>query len=77
MAWDATLIDGEHAGWILDHDPVLRCVRALLADAQLTQDEIIEVDTRVVEEMGEARAYALASPPPDSGAVFEGAFARP
>jgi len=75
MAWDETRITGEHAGWIRNHDPVLRFARDLIADTVLTQAEVLAIDKRVNERLETARSFAIASPLPKPESAIEGVFA--
>lgn len=74
-AWDHTLISGEHAGWIRDHDPVLRYAKALTENHGFDATELREIDQRVLARMLEARAFAVDSPLPDPGIALQGVFA--
>jgi TPP-dependent pyruvate/acetoin dehydrogenase alpha subunit len=40
MAWDDSGMSGEHEQWFREHDPVLGYARKLLADGDITQDEL-------------------------------------
>ncbi len=76
ISWDESNIPGEHAGWIRDHDPILRMVRRLLSARHATQDQILGIDRRVVGRMDKARSFAVSSPFPDPAVALDGAFAE-
>src|SRR3954453_20875279 len=40
MAWDDSGTSGEHQQWYREHDPVLRYARQLLADGDISQEEL-------------------------------------
>ncbi len=65
MVWDEARIQGEHAGWLRTHDPVLRLGRTLLAEGAATRDQIAEIDRAATDTMAKARDFAIASPLPD------------
>ncbi len=73
-AWDDGRITGEHAGWIRDHDPVLRYARTLVSEGEFSADELREMDRRVQEGMDAARAFAEASPLPALETALHGVF---
>ena len=73
-AWDQDRIGGEHAGWIRDHDPVLRYARRLVAEGGFTADELREIDRQVRARMDTARAFAEASPEPAPERALQGVF---
>ncbi|MFQ5660299.1 MAG: thiamine pyrophosphate-dependent dehydrogenase E1 component subunit alpha [Gammaproteobacteria bacterium] len=75
MAWDNGNVSGEHAGWITQHDPVLRFVRELLAEGYADEAGVVTIDARIQERIREAREFALNSPVPDPNTVFDGVFA--
>ena len=73
-AWDETLITGEHARWIREHDPVLRFARTLAGQDALTREAAGAIDTRIAERIEAARAFALASPMPPPESALDGVF---
>lgn len=75
MAHDESAIDGEHADWYRNHDPVLLYARRLLASGELSRDELVEMDERVKARIAEASEVALSSSPPDPETVLEYTFA--
>jgi TPP-dependent pyruvate/acetoin dehydrogenase alpha subunit len=68
MAYDDSLIKGEHADWHRDHDPVLLYARELLSSGDASQDELVEMDERARTRITEASEAALAdsSPTPET-----------
>jgi len=68
MAWDESGMTGEHEEWFREHDPVLLFARRLVADGDLSQDEVTEIDERVKQRIAKAREFALDSalPAPES-----------
>lgn len=74
-AWDEDAIDGEHADWVRDHDPILRYARALLAAGVVDRDALLGIDKRVAGEIAAARAYAEESPFPAPETALGRAFA--
>jgi TPP-dependent pyruvate/acetoin dehydrogenase alpha subunit len=75
MAYDDSLIEGEHADWFREHDPVLIYARELLEAGEVSQDELVEVDERARATIGEASDSALADSPPTPETINEYAFA--
>jgi acetoin:2,6-dichlorophenolindophenol oxidoreductase subunit alpha len=74
MAWDESKMDGEHKDWLADHDPVLIYARGLLADGEITEEELTEMDARVSERLDEAREFALESPMPAPETALDNVF---
>jgi acetoin:2,6-dichlorophenolindophenol oxidoreductase subunit alpha len=75
MGWDESRMDGEHAGWFEGHDPVLIYARRLLADGDISQDELTEMESRVTERLAQAREFALQSPMPAAETALDNVFA--
>ena len=75
LAWEEARITGEHAGWVLDHDPIRLYADKLLSAGAATKDGLLAIDARVKDQMAAARAYAEASPFPDASAALEHVFA--
>jgi TPP-dependent pyruvate/acetoin dehydrogenase alpha subunit len=75
MAWDFTLITGEHAEWIQDHDPLLRLCRTLLADGVVRASDVSAMDDKISEIMVTASEFALSSPWPDVATAGDYLFA--
>jgi TPP-dependent pyruvate/acetoin dehydrogenase alpha subunit len=74
-AWDDSRIEGEHAGWLREHDPVLRYARTLTDSGALSRDDILEIDRLAGEQVAAARSFAEESPFPDPAPVLTGTFA--
>ncbi|MQA74059.1 MAG: hypothetical protein GEU88_06930 [Solirubrobacterales bacterium] len=74
-AYDEAAIEGEHADWFRDHDPVLIYARELLASGDLSRDELAELDARVTARIAEASEFALAGSPPAPESVNDYVFA--
>jgi acetoin:2,6-dichlorophenolindophenol oxidoreductase subunit alpha len=75
MAWDDSGISGEHEQWFAEHDPVLGYARQLLADGEISQEELTEMDARTRERVAEARQFALDSPRPTPESALDNVFA--
>ena len=54
---------------------MLRYARQLLADGDISQDELTEMDARVRERIAEARQFALDSPRPTPESALDHVFA--
>jgi acetoin:2,6-dichlorophenolindophenol oxidoreductase subunit alpha len=74
MAWEEGG-DGEHQAWFAEHDPVLIYARRLLADGDVTQEQLAEMDSRVSELLEEAREWGLESPMPAPETALDNVFA--
>ncbi len=70
MAWDESGIEGEHADWYRDHDPVLNYARDMLRDG-VTREEIIALDRAVNARMKQACKFALESPMPPAETALD------
>jgi TPP-dependent pyruvate/acetoin dehydrogenase alpha subunit len=75
MAWDDSGIDGEHADWYRDHDPILLYARKMLAADEIGRDELSDLDRRVSERIAEAKRFALDSPKPAPETALDHVFA--
>jgi TPP-dependent pyruvate/acetoin dehydrogenase alpha subunit len=75
MAWDESLMAGEHEDWFRNHDPVLLYARELLASGDLNQDELVAMDERVRARIAEASEAALAESLPTPEQINEYTFA--
>ena len=75
MAWDDSGMSGEHEQWYREHDPVLRYARQLLADGDISQEELSELDSEVSERIAAARQFALDSPRPTPESALDNVFA--
>ncbi len=74
-AWDEGAIEGAHADWVRDHDPILRYARALLAAGVVDREALLGIDKRVTDEIAGARFFAEESPVPAPEAALKRAFA--
>jgi TPP-dependent pyruvate/acetoin dehydrogenase alpha subunit len=74
-AWDEGAIEGEHADWVRDHDPILRYARALLAAGVVDKEALLGIDKRVSGEIAAARVFAEQSPFPAPETALGRAFA--
>ena len=75
MAWDASRMEGEHAAWFREHDPVLRYARELLGAGDIDQEELGRLDARARAQIAEARQFALDSPRPAPDGALDYVFA--
>jgi len=75
MAFDDSLVEGEHADWFREHDPVLIYARELLEAGEMSQEELTAMDERVSAEMSEASEWALKASPPSPETINDYAFA--
>lgn len=75
MAWGESEPAGEHAGWVRDHDPVLRMAREFIAAGLLSRDELRALDRKVCEDVERAAQFAIASPHPDPHSAYRHVFA--
>jgi TPP-dependent pyruvate/acetoin dehydrogenase alpha subunit len=66
---------GEHADWIVQHDPVLRLARALAANGPEAVDRLASLDAAARRGIDDAVTFALASPFPAAASAFERVFA--
>lgn len=74
-AWNQESIEGEHADWIKNHDPILRFVRELSTSGEVDKDEILAIDKKVLEGMKKSRDFATSSPFPDPSTALDDVFA--
>ncbi|VCU69357.1 Acetoin:2,6-dichlorophenolindophenol oxidoreductase subunit alpha [Pigmentiphaga humi] len=74
VAYGTEAPSGEHAGWIADHDPVLRIARELLAEG-VGIDTLKALDGTIRQKMDRAVDFALASPLPDPATATDYLFA--
>jgi TPP-dependent pyruvate/acetoin dehydrogenase alpha subunit len=75
MAWDESKMSGEHEEWYREHDPVLQYARRLLADGDVSQEELLELDGRAKDRIAKAREFALDSAMPAPESALENVFA--
>jgi TPP-dependent pyruvate/acetoin dehydrogenase alpha subunit len=72
--WTGAEVTGPHAEWVRNDDPVLRFVRALLADG-VAPNEVLDADRQVQAQIDAAVAFAEASPFPQPETAFTTVFA--
>jgi len=75
MAWDESLIRGEHADWYRHHDPILIYARALIAADAATREEITALDAKVSARVEAGKKFAVASPLPAAETALRHVFA--
>lgn len=76
LAWEPSRIAGEHAGWIRDHDPILRYARRLIERDGVEPTRLEAINARVAERIAAARIFAASSPWPDPAGVCDLVFAQ-
>ncbi len=74
LAWEPDRIDGPHADWIRQCDPLLRAARELIAQGHATRAELIARDQAARARIAAAAQFAIDSPLPDPTSVSEGVF---
>ncbi len=75
MATGEVAIEGEHADWYLNHDPVLMLARSLAAGGADAVARLHRCDADIRAEMNAARARALESPFPQAETALAHVFA--
>jgi TPP-dependent pyruvate/acetoin dehydrogenase alpha subunit len=75
LAWAPEKIEGPEAGWIKNHDCVLKFIGELLSSGLAERDDILKIDGQIAEKMAAACNFALASPNPDPATVNDYIFA--
>ncbi len=75
MVWGEVPIEGEHAGWVRDHDPVLRMAGEFIASGLMDKESLMALDKKVCEEVERAAQFAIASPLPEPRSAYEHVFA--
>jgi pyruvate dehydrogenase E1 component alpha subunit len=75
LAWEPQRIAGEHAQWIGQCDPVLRCARALGQAGYLDLAQAGAIDAAIAKRLEAARSFAESSPYPDAFEARSGVFA--
>ena len=73
-AWEMERITGENAGWVRDHDPLLRLARDLVAQGHLSREQALQRDDAARLRIAEAVAFALVSPMPTPETAQTGVF---
>jgi TPP-dependent pyruvate/acetoin dehydrogenase alpha subunit len=74
-AWDPGAPAEEVRAWHRESDPILLWARECERTGALTRDAMAAIDREVRDEIEEATAAALASPPPEGRAALEHAYA--
>ena len=74
--WDPGAADERLRDWLANADPVSLLCRSLVEEGAMTREEIEEIDATACREAGEAREFALASPPPLPESAMGHIFAR-
>jgi TPP-dependent pyruvate/acetoin dehydrogenase alpha subunit len=74
MAWQGR-IEGEHADWVKNHDPIFLHVRKLIAAGDATREEVTALDRKVSAQLAAARKFALESPLPAPETALDYVFA--
>jgi pyruvate dehydrogenase E1 component alpha subunit len=69
--WDRSKIQGPHADWLCNHDPLLRTVHELLKAGHASQDEIMKYDEQARGRIASAVSFALESPWPLTSTVAD------
>jgi TPP-dependent pyruvate/acetoin dehydrogenase alpha subunit len=75
MAWGDAEPAGEHAGWVRDHDPVLRMAREFIAAGLMSKGELAALDRTVCAEVERAAQFAIDSALPDPRTAYHHVFA--
>ena len=75
MAWGETQPEGEHAGWVRDHDPVLRMAREFIDAGLMSRQALLDMDRKVCEDVERAAQFAIDSPLPAPQSAYEHVFA--
>jgi pyruvate dehydrogenase E1 component alpha subunit len=75
LAWEEDRIEGNHADWVKDHDGLRHFAKKLVGEGTLSQDQVLEIDQKVIDEINAARAFAEESPYPDPAGLLDGVFA--
>jgi len=73
--WDKNANKTDHADWVNKYDPIILLGRKLMADNNLSQEQLITLDLDVIEELEKAKNAALESPFPSSISGLTGTFA--
>lgn len=75
MAWGETEPSGEHAGWVRDHDPLVRMASEFIAAGLMTKGELLTLDRKVCDEVERAAQFAIDSPLPDPISTYHHVYA--
>ena len=68
-------VDGDHAEWINNFDPIVRFGRTLIDRDELDEATLRSIDDEVQGVVDAAREYAVASPPVSPGDCLTGVYA--
>jgi TPP-dependent pyruvate/acetoin dehydrogenase alpha subunit len=68
---------GEIDRWAQENDPLDRYTRRLMTEAEIAQDELDAIDSRVTAEIDQATDLAESSPPPEPRDCLQGVYADP
>ena len=74
-AWDESLLTGDHADWVRDHDPIVRLIRKGLDQGFVGKDNLQDRDSRICAQIADARAFGEASEFPDPNSALDDVFA--
>ena len=66
--------DPKYGAW-WKQDPILRFVRALVAGGRATLEQLLDLDRKIDSRLGQALAYAEASPKPAAETALDNVFA--
>ena len=77
LSWilDPETVQGTHADWINQFDPVVVFGRALVSRNILDADTLAEIDSEISAELEAAREFALSSPHPSRESVLGNLYA--
>jgi TPP-dependent pyruvate/acetoin dehydrogenase alpha subunit len=68
---------GEIDRWARENDPLDRYIQRLMTEADVAQDELDAIDSRVTGEIDQATDLAESSPPPEPRDCLQGVYADP
>jgi TPP-dependent pyruvate/acetoin dehydrogenase alpha subunit len=74
MAWDRSLVQGPHAEWLAEGDPLLLKVGRLVGEGVMSQEEVLAADKDITARMKAEREKGEASPWPAPEAALENVF---
>ena len=75
MAWGDATIAGDHAGWVENHDPVLRMARDFVASGIAGKDELLALDATIRDRVDAAAKFAIHSSFPEPKTAYNNVFA--
>ena len=73
-AWDETRIEGPHADWLRQSDPIIRMAKHLSSETGVPQDSLMATDQEVRSAVSEAVDFALGSGFPEPETASEDAI---